>query len=157
MDDDQTKEMYHEAMRDKQLLVRKTRKMGTEGESSSDSDSDSSMSADEMKRKAVAKINEEMEGSGSDDQSESSENEGEFKMDFGERQDGSAKNKDTGITALKFMQRAEQRKKEALKKQVEVSMGQIRKKDDYDDAESDGDNILNAKKKFGAKGLQIEE
>ena len=40
-------------------------------------------------------------------------------MDFGEKQDANTNKKtENGINGLKFMQKAEQRKKEALKKQV---------------------------------------
>lgn len=60
--------------------------------------------------------------------------------------------KETGIMGLKFMQKAEQRKQEALKLQAEMAIKQINGEDDYVSSEED-DQFVDAKKKFGVKKL----
>lgn len=67
MNDEETKEAYHEAMRERQNLIKKTRKMGSDKSSSSDSDSDSSVDASKMKKKAMNKINDAMDESAEDE------------------------------------------------------------------------------------------
>lgn len=54
---------------------------------------------------------------------------------------------------LKFMQKAEQRKKEALKVQAEMAIKQINGEDDYVSSSEEESNFIDAKTKFGIKKL----
>ena len=58
--------------------------------------------------------------------------------------------------SLKFMQKAEQRKKEALKVQAEMAIKQINGQDDYQSSDEE-DNFVDAKSKFGVKKLKVGE
>ena len=133
MDDKDTKDAYHEAMRDKQLLAHKTKKMGTGEADSSSEDSegesdDSDESEEDLRAKATDRINREVNSSESEESDgEESAEANEFIMDFGKdnKAPKKAKKSDTGnaIMNLKFMQNAEQRKKEMLRNQVSHTVG----------------------------------
>lgn len=55
---------------------------------------------------------------------------------------------------LKFMQKAEQRKQEALKVQAEMAIKQINGEDDYKSSEEEP-NFIDTKAKFGVKKLAV--
>lgn len=77
---------------------------------SSDDESDTKAKAAKRIREELESDSELSEQSDSDDSSSSA-----VKVDFSTQQSKVAKKKDKGIMGLKFMQKAEQRKQEALK------------------------------------------
>ena len=72
------------------------------------------------------------------------------------------KKTEKGIMGLKFMERAQQKEKNALKAQVELAVKQINGEDDYAESENDqlsGDEKQQAKfidsaNKFGVKSMK---
>ena len=86
------------------------------------------------KEKAVGKIREELDSASEESGSENSEDdsdESQIKVDFSSKQGKPETKKQAGLMSLKFMQKAEQRKKEALKVQAEMVIKQINGEDDY--------------------------
>ena len=126
-----------------------------------------------LKDKALKKMQREVDSS--DEASSESENEnedsddgdGKINMKFDEKALQRSKKPDEvkqkGIMGLKFMERAQQKEKEALKSQVNLAAKQIRGEDDYNDSDSsesndeedDGKNFIDASSnKFGVKSMK---
>lgn len=86
------------------------------GNAESESDSDAeSLESDEERQRAIQEIRGEVDSDDSDDEQGESENE-ELVMKFDYPKKAKKKQVDeSGIMALKFMQRAEQKQKEQLK------------------------------------------
>ena len=152
MDNKETRDAYHQVAQDRNALVRKTkqttrneRNSSSEGMSSDGSGSESD--DDAMKQKTVQKIRAEVFSDGEAKEGGSSDNENSDdsseapdgtvrKMDFSDatRQGKTKKSNDEdekGIMGLKFMRRAEEREKEALKLKAELAVKQINGDDDY--------------------------
>ncbi len=122
-----------------------------------------------MLDQASDKEDEGMEGDASDDDDEESdEGPHQIKMRFDSAsRDAQAKKQDKskkGIMALKFMERAQEKEKQALKAEVNLAVKQIKGEDDY--AESDDENssadgdkgktFIDSANKFGVKGLRTK-
>ena len=162
--------------------MQKTQKIKHDGDEDEDSvemsvsDSDEDEDNQGLKAKMVEQMRDQVESSeedenesGSDDDSdaENSGNESSdgstINMKFDEKTKQLQKKKEQktakGIMGLKFMERAQQKEKEALKAQVNLAVKQINGEDDYAGSDGDGDSsdenekFLDASKKFGVKAL----
>lgn len=176
MDSKETRDAYHQVAQERNALVRKTkqttrneRNSSSEGMSSDGSDSEAD--EDEVKQKTIDKIRAEVgsdegeeEGSGSDggdsDSSAEDPHEAVRTMNFDDaaRQGKAKKTQDEsgrGIMGLKFMQRAEEREKEALKLKADLAIKQIQGQDDYQSSDSEAEPaaFVNSSSKFGVKAL----
>ena len=161
LDDKETRDQYHEMMREKNKLKDRQQRTKAAGDyqSDDDSDDDSNLSESELKQKAIDKIKGEMSADESDgeEDSESEEVEGEISMNFGDKKSKKKvdKNPATGILGMKFMKTAESNKKERLKKEAEMLVEQI--EEDEALQKSSDDEEQEAKKPasgglFGASG-----
>ena len=176
MDSKETRDAYHQVAQERNALVRKTkqttrneRNSSSEGMSSDGSDSEAD--EDEVKQKTIDKIRAEVgsdegeeEGSSSDggdsDSSAEDPHEAVRTMNFDDaaRQGKAKKTQDEsgkGIMGLKFMQRAEEREKEALKLKADLAIKQIQGQDDYQSSDSEAEPaaFVNSSSKFGVKAL----
>lgn len=176
MDSKETRDAYHQVAQERNALVRKTkqttrneRNSSSEGMSSDGSDSEAD--EDEVKQKTIDKIRAEVgsdggeeKGSGSDGGDSDGSAEDPHKavrtMNFDDaaRQGKAKKTQDEsgrGIMGLKFMQRAEEREKEALKLKADLAIKQIQGQDDYQSSDSEAEPaaFVNSSSKFGVKAL----
>jgi len=176
MDSKETRDAYHQVAQERNALVRKT-KQTTRNERNSSSEglssdgSDSEADEDEVKQKTIDKIRAEVgsdggeeKGSGSDGGDSDGSAEDPHKavrtMNFDDaaRQGKAKKTQDEsgrGIMGLKFMQRAEEREKEALKLKADLAIKQIQGQDDYQSSDSEAEPaaFVNSSSKFGVKAL----
>ena len=142
MEDKETREQYHEMIREKNKLKERQRKTNTAAES--DSDSSGSDDEDELKEKAVREIKEEISDSEGSEQS-SSDGDDEIKMDFKEKKTKTKKKDEpTGIMNMKFMKTAEKTKQEKLKNDAKMLVDQI---ENSDQSEEEG-GLFNTLSKF---------
>lgn len=104
MDDQETRDAYHQAVLDRQALTKRTQKVGDDSDSSDISDDD--MSGD-LEEKAIDEMKAVLNEDGADeDESESdSEDDGAIKMDFSSKAKGGDNKKkvEQGIFGMKFM------------------------------------------------------
>lgn len=123
MNDQETRDAYHQIVLDRQALTKRTQKIGDSSESDSSEDSDAS----DLQGKAIKKMRDVMdEGNGSaHSEAESSDEDGIIKMDFTSKKQSDKSKPAQGITALKFMQRSELKQKEQLRAETEFEIDQI--------------------------------
>ena len=131
LEDKETRDQYHEMMREKNNLKDRQKRTKAAGDDQSDDDSedDSDLSESELKQRAIDEIKGELSADESDgeEDSESEEQEGEISMNFGDKKSKKKEDKNaaTGILGMKFMKTAESNKKERLKKEAEMLVEQI--------------------------------
>ena len=129
MDNEGIKDAYNDMMREKSALKQRTKSttktmtLHSSDEDSNEGSDSEELSESELKRQAVSQIEQELMDleNGSDEEgseSDSDDNEMKFENKGGKNKKNNAKNQDKGIMGLKFMQRAEERKKETLKDQA---------------------------------------
>ena len=178
MDSKETRDAYHQVAQERNALVRKTkqttrneRNSSSEGMSSDGSDSEADEDEAKAKQKTIDRIRAEVgsdggeeEGSGSDgSDSDSSAKDPHgavrtMNFDDAARQGRAKKTQDEsgrGIMGLKFMQRAEEREKEALKLRADLAIKQIQGQDDYQSSDSEAKPaaFVNSSSRFGVKAL----
>ena len=137
MDDKQTRDQYHTLIQERNALVQKTKKVNrddsSEGLSESDEgsegmDSDEDVDHQGLKNKMINKMLKEADGddqgsdsdeNNSDSDSDEAGGQQQIRMRFDksakERQMKAQKKTEKGIMGLKFMERAQEKEKEALK------------------------------------------
>lgn len=81
MDDQETKDAFHQTVLDRQALTKRTERVGSESESDS-SGSDEDMSDEEMKSKAIGEMKELVDSSSEGGEESSEEESDEIVMDF---------------------------------------------------------------------------
>ena len=176
MDDKATRDEYHQMIQERNALVQKTKSV-TRGEPnsssegiSSSSESDSDDDNQTLKKKMIDKMLKEAESSdegvssaSSGDSGDSDGNHHKIKMRFDEKSKQKSKKNapKKGIMGLKFMERAQEKERQALKAEVNLAVKQIKGEDDYSGgsdggASSDDDKpkFMNASAKFGVKALK---
>lgn len=157
MDQEHTREAFHEMIRERDQLKQKTKSIGNEED---DSDSgDSEMSEEALREKAIREIQGEVdsEAEDGDEEGEESQEEQDLVMKFSQKKQSKGNKKEEGgIMGLKFMQRAEEKEKAQLKENADRLIKQLE-----EDAESDEEEpkeFLSSAKKFGkAKALTDEQ
>ena len=143
MEDTETREAYHEMMREKNALKdrQKTTRKAAEMVNSDDSDEDSEESASGIKNEAIQQIKEELSDESGGSGSESSDSaEDEITMNFDKNNKvKKAKKADdaTGIMNMKFMKTAAASKKERTKEQAKMLIEQIQEDERIAEGDSD--------------------
>lgn len=145
LEDKETRDQYHEMMREKNALKDRQRRTKAAGDFQSDDDSedDSDLSESQLKQKAIDEIKGELSADESDgeEDSESEEQDGEITMNFGDKKTKKKEDKNaaTGIMGMKFMKTAESNKKERLKKEAEMLVEQIEEDEALQNSSDDED------------------
>ena len=140
----------------------------------SDNDQDNAKLKQKMIEKMLNEADSDAEENSSDDDGEDQESDDsaedgphQVKMRFDEKTKAAQSKKEAkaqkGILALKFMERAQEKERQALKAEVNLAVKQIKGEDDYAESDEDSDEeqkpkkFIDASSKFGVKALKTKK